>query len=72
MRDGRQPLHLAARGLHPLGIDVAETAVSIAREHAAERAFDAAFLAADALRIDRSGWSIASIGSERLLAQVRS
>lgn len=50
---GDNALHLAARGLCPLGIDVAETAVSIARDHAAARGLDAEFLVADALRLDR-------------------
>lgn len=50
---GDNALHLAARGLCPLGIDVAETAVSIARAQAAERGLDAEFLVADALRLDR-------------------
>jgi 2-polyprenyl-3-methyl-5-hydroxy-6-metoxy-1,4-benzoquinol methylase len=50
---GENALHLAARGLRPLGIDVAETAVSIAREQAAARGLDAEFLVADALRLDR-------------------
>jgi len=52
---GDNALHLAARGLRPLGIDVAATAVSIAREHAAARALDAEFLVADALRLDLLG-----------------
>src|SRR6201985_3685957 len=50
---GDNALHLAARGSRPLGIDVAETAVAIARAHAAERGLDAEFLVADALRLDR-------------------
>jgi 2-polyprenyl-3-methyl-5-hydroxy-6-metoxy-1,4-benzoquinol methylase len=50
---GDNALHLAARGSRPLGIDVAETAVSIAREHAAARGLEAEFLVADALRLDR-------------------
>lgn len=50
---GDNALHLAARGLRPLGIDVAETAVSIARAQAAARGLEAEFLVADALRLDR-------------------
>jgi SAM-dependent methyltransferase len=52
---GDNALHLAARGSRPLGIDVAETAVSMARAQATERGLDAEFLVADALRLDRLG-----------------
>jgi SAM-dependent methyltransferase len=52
---GENALHLAALGLDVLGVDVAETAVSIAREKATARGVDAAFEAADALRLDRLG-----------------
>ena len=38
-----------------LGVDVAETAVSIAREKAAGRGIDADFVVADALHLDRLG-----------------
>lgn len=51
---GDNALHLAARGFRPLlGIDLAETAVSIAREHATARGLEAEFVVADALRLDR-------------------
>lgn len=50
---GDNALLLAARGSRPLGIDVAETAVAMARGQAAERGLDAEFLVADALRLDR-------------------
>jgi SAM-dependent methyltransferase len=50
---GDNALHLAGRGLRPLGIDVAETAVSVARAQAAARGLDAEFIVADALRLDR-------------------
>jgi SAM-dependent methyltransferase len=52
---GENALHVAARGLHVLGVDVAETAVSIAREKAATRGIDADFVVADALHLDRLG-----------------
>ncbi|HWH10431.1 MAG TPA: class I SAM-dependent methyltransferase [Solirubrobacteraceae bacterium] len=52
---GENALHVAARGLHVLGIDVAQTAVSIAREKAARRGIDAEFVVADALRLERLG-----------------
>ncbi len=55
---GENAFHIAARGLHTLGVDVAETAVSIAREGAAARGLDAEcilaeFILADALELDR-------------------
>jgi SAM-dependent methyltransferase len=50
---GENALHLAARGLRVLGVDVAETALSLAREKAAARGVDADFVACDALRLDR-------------------
>ena len=50
---GENTLHVAALGLPTLGIDVAETAVSIAREKAAARRIDADFAVADALHLDR-------------------
>jgi SAM-dependent methyltransferase len=46
---------MAAQGLHVLGVDVAATAVSIARESATARGIDADFTLADALRLDRLG-----------------
>ena len=50
---GENALHVASLGLHVLGVDVAETAVSIAREKAADRCIDADFMVADALHLDR-------------------
>jgi SAM-dependent methyltransferase len=52
---GENALHIAARGLRVLGVDVAETAVSIAREKATRRGIDAEFAVADALHLDRLG-----------------
>jgi SAM-dependent methyltransferase len=52
---GDNALHIAAAGLDVLGVDVAETAVSIARESAAARGIQAEFIVADALRLDRLG-----------------
>ncbi len=48
-------LHIASLGLQVLGVDVAQTALSIAREKAADRGVDADFALADALRLDRLG-----------------
>jgi SAM-dependent methyltransferase len=50
---GDNALHVATLGLPVLGVDVAETAVAIARAKAAERGLDAEFEAADAFRLDR-------------------
>jgi SAM-dependent methyltransferase len=50
---GENALHLAAQGVHVLGVDVAATAVSIARESATARGIDPDFIVADALRLDR-------------------
>ena len=52
---GENALHVASLGLHVLGVDVAETARSIAREKAAGRGIDADFVIADALHLDRLG-----------------
>jgi SAM-dependent methyltransferase len=52
---GTHALHLAALGLDVLGVDVAETALAIAREQAAERSVDVEFAAADALHLDHLG-----------------
>lgn len=52
---GENALHVASLGLPVLGIDVAETALSIAREKAAARGLAADFAACDALHLDRLG-----------------
>jgi SAM-dependent methyltransferase len=52
---GENALHVASLGLHVVGVDVAETALSIAREKAAGRGIDADFVVADALHLDRLG-----------------
>ncbi len=52
---GENALHVASLGLHVLGVDVADTALSIAREKAAGRGIDADFVVADALHLDRLG-----------------
>jgi SAM-dependent methyltransferase len=52
---GENALHIASRGLQVLGVDVAQTAVSIARKKAAGRGIDADFVLADALHLDRLG-----------------
>jgi SAM-dependent methyltransferase len=50
---GENALHLASLGLRVLGVDVAQTAVSIAQRKAAGRGVDADFVVADALHLDR-------------------
>jgi SAM-dependent methyltransferase len=50
---GDNALHLASLGLHVLGVDVASTAISTAREKAAARGLDAEFEVADAFHLDR-------------------
>ena len=52
---GEHALLAAARGLPVLGVDVAQTAIAMAREKAAARGLDAEFLVADALHLDRLG-----------------
>jgi 2-polyprenyl-3-methyl-5-hydroxy-6-metoxy-1,4-benzoquinol methylase len=52
---GENALHVAALGLRVLGVDVAETAVSTAREKAARRGIDAEFVVCDAFELERLG-----------------
>lgn len=52
---GDNALHIAALGLPVLGVDVAGTALAMARAKAAERGLDAEFEVADALHLDRLG-----------------
>jgi SAM-dependent methyltransferase len=50
---GENALHIAALELSVLGVDVAETALAIARAKAAERGIAVEFAAADALHLER-------------------
>jgi SAM-dependent methyltransferase len=52
---GENSLLVAALGRPVLGVDVAETALSMARDKAAERGIAAEFAWADALRLERLG-----------------
>ncbi len=56
---GENALHIASLGLSVLGVDVAETALAIAREKARERSKDRGieteFVAADAFQLARLG-----------------
>jgi SAM-dependent methyltransferase len=52
---GENALHVAAQGSSVVGFDVAETALAIAREKAADRGIEVEFAAADAFQLDRLG-----------------
>ncbi|HEX4307700.1 MAG TPA: class I SAM-dependent methyltransferase [Solirubrobacterales bacterium] len=52
---GEHALRAAELGLSVLGVDVAETAIAMAREKAAARGLDAEFELADALHLERLG-----------------
>jgi SAM-dependent methyltransferase len=52
---GENTLHIASLGLPVLGIDVAGTAIEMARAAAAERGIEAEFATADALHLERLG-----------------
>ena len=52
---GENALHVASLGLPVLGVDVAETALALARQKADDRGIAAEFAAADALRLERLG-----------------
>jgi SAM-dependent methyltransferase len=50
---GENTLHIASLGLHVLGVDVAETALDIARQKAKDRNIKAEFAPADAFHLER-------------------
>jgi SAM-dependent methyltransferase len=52
---GDNAIHIASLGLSVNGVDVAESALAIARERAGDRAIDVEFTAADGLQLDRLG-----------------
>lgn len=52
---GENALLVASRGLSVVGIDVAETALALARQKAVSRAIEVDFVAADAFRLERLG-----------------
>ena len=52
---GENALHVASLGLPVLGVDVAETALAIARAKAGDRGIEVEFAAADAFRLERLG-----------------
>jgi SAM-dependent methyltransferase len=52
---GENALHVASLGLSVLGVDVAETALAIARQKADDRGIEVEFAAADAFRLESLG-----------------
>ncbi|MGH1564298.1 class I SAM-dependent methyltransferase [Mumia sp. DW29H23] len=58
---GENALHLAAQGLSVVGVDVAATALAIARGKADDRGLDVELTVADALRLERLGRTFASV-----------
>jgi SAM-dependent methyltransferase len=52
---GENALHVASLGLAVLGVDVAETALAMARKKAVERGLEVEFAAADALHLEPLG-----------------
>jgi SAM-dependent methyltransferase len=58
---GENALHVASLGLSVMGVDVAETALAMAREKARDRGIEAEFVPADALRLDRLGRSFDTV-----------
>lgn len=52
---GENALHIASLGLRVMGVDVAETALAIARDKAEDRGLEAEFAGADALQLGRLG-----------------
>ena len=52
---GENALHVASLGLPVLGVDVAGTAIAIARDKAVDRGIEVEFAVADAFRLDRLG-----------------
>ena len=52
---GENALMVAALGLSVLGVDVAETALAIAREKARDRRIEVEFAAVDAFHLERFG-----------------
>jgi SAM-dependent methyltransferase len=52
---GENALHIAALGLSVVGVDVAESALALAREKADDRGIEVEFIAADALHLERLG-----------------
>jgi ubiquinone/menaquinone biosynthesis C-methylase UbiE len=58
---GENALHLASLSLSVLGVDVAETALAIARAKADQRGIEVEFASADALQLGRLGRRFATV-----------
>ncbi|HXY30478.1 MAG TPA: class I SAM-dependent methyltransferase [Gemmatimonadaceae bacterium] len=58
---GENALHIASRGLAVLGVDVAGTALAIARRKADDRGVEVEFGLADALHLERLGRRFATV-----------
>ena len=58
---GENALHIASLGLSVLGVDVAETALAVARAKAAERKINVEFAAVDAFDLERLGRKFATV-----------
>jgi SAM-dependent methyltransferase len=58
---GENALHVASLGLSVLGVDVAETALAIAREKAVDRGIEVEFTVADAFQLERLGRRFATV-----------
>jgi ubiquinone/menaquinone biosynthesis C-methylase UbiE len=58
---GDNALHIAERGTSVLGVDVAETALAVARAKADDRGIEIEFATADALRLDGLGRSFETV-----------
>src|SRR5262245_49736069 len=58
---GENTLHIASLGLSVLGVDVAETALAIARDKARDRGVPVEFVAADAFQLARLGRSFKTV-----------
>ena len=58
---GENALHVASLGLSVVGVDVAETALAIARQKAADRGIQVEFVAADAFNLQRLRRTFATV-----------
>jgi SAM-dependent methyltransferase len=58
---GENALHVASLGLPVLGVDVAETALAIARAKAGDRGIEVEFAVADALQLGRLGRKFSTV-----------
>lgn len=58
---GQNALHVASLGLSVVGVDVAETALALARQKATDRGLHVEFTAADAFHLERLGRTFATV-----------